>query len=155
MWTRFTVAAHRSADELARRYRAARDPVERSRGQMIWLRVSGRPLGEVAAVTGDSTRWIREVVRRDNADGVTALADQRHANAGAVPLLDAEGQAALEAALHEPPPDGGHWSGRQVAAWIARWRHRPPGSVAPARGSTIRRRCRGTRKPPTRRRTPP
>jgi hypothetical protein len=134
MWTRFTVAAHLSADELARRYRAARDPVERSRWQMIWLLVSGRPLGEVAAVTGYSTRWIREVVRSYNADGVTTLADQRHANAGAVPLLDAEGQAALEAALHEPPPDGGRWSGRQVAAWIARWLHRPPGSIAPARG---------------------
>jgi transposase len=134
MWTRFTVAAHLSADELARRYRAARDPVERSRWQMIWLLVSGRPLGEVAAVTGYSTRWIREVVRRYNADGVTALADQRHANAGAAPLLDAKGQAALEAALHEPPPDGGRWSGRQVAAWIARWLHRPPGAIAPARG---------------------
>ena len=62
MWTRFTVAAHLSADELARRYRAARDPVERSRWQMIWLLISGRPLREVAAVTGYSTRWIREMV---------------------------------------------------------------------------------------------
>ena len=134
MWTRFTVAAHLSAEELARRYRLARDPVERSHWQMIWLLVSGRPLGEVAAVTGYSTRWIREVVRRYNADGVSAVADRRHANAGAAPLLDAEGQAALAAALHEPPPDGGRWSGRQVAAWIARWLHRPPGSIAPARG---------------------
>src|SRR5918911_223137 len=133
MWTRFAVAAHLSADELARRYRAARDPVERSRWQMIWLLVSGRPLGEVAAVTGYSTRWVREVVRRYNTEGATALKDRRHANAGAAPLLDAKGQAALEAALHEPPPDGGRWSGRQVAAWIARWLHRPPGSIAPAR----------------------
>ena len=101
---------------------------------MIWLLVSGRSLGEVAAVTGYSTRWVREVVRSYNANGVTAVADQRHANAGAAPLLDAKGQAALEAALHEPPPDGGRWSGRQVAAWIARWLHRPPGSIAPARG---------------------
>src|SRR5919202_4987078 len=92
MWTRFVVAAHLSADELSQRYRLARDPVERSHGQMIWLLVSGRPLGEVAAVTGYSTRWIREVVRQYNADGVTALADRRHANAGAAPLLDAAGQ---------------------------------------------------------------
>jgi transposase len=134
MWTRFTVAAHLSADELSQRYRLARDPVERSHWQMIWLLVCGRPLGEVAAVTGYSTRWVREVVRSYNADGVTAVADQRHANAGAAPLLDAEGQAALAAALHEPPADGGRWSGRQVAAWIATWLHRPPGSVAPARG---------------------
>ena len=134
MWTRFTVAAHLSAEELARRYRAARDPVERSRWQMIWLLVSGRSLGEVAAVTGYSTRWVREVVRNYNAEGTAALQDQRHANAGAAPLLDAEGQAALAAALHEPPPDGGRWSGRQVGAWIATWLHRPPGSIAPARG---------------------
>jgi transposase len=134
MWTRFTVAAHLSADELARRYRAARDPVERSRWQMIWLLVSGRPLGEVAAVTGYSTRWVREVVRSYNADGAAALLDQRHANAGAAPLLNAAGQTALEAALQKPPPDGGRWSGRQVATWIAKWLHRPPGSIAPARG---------------------
>src|SRR5919205_1411073 len=134
MWTRFAVAAHLSADELSQRYRMARDPVERSHWQMIWLLVSGRSLGEVAAVTGYSTRWIREVVRSYNANGVPALADQRHANAGAAPLLDAEGQAALEAALHEPPPDGGRWSGRQVAGWMATWLHRPPGSIAPTRG---------------------
>src|SRR5919199_4881262 len=134
MWTRFTVAAHLSADELARRYRAARDPVERSRWQMIWLLVSGRPLGEVAAVTGYSTRWVRAVVRSYNADGAAALLDQRHANAGEAPLLNAAGQAALEAALQKPPPDGGRWSGRQVATWIAKWLHRPPGSIAPARG---------------------
>src|SRR5919205_1887353 len=94
MWTRFAVAAHLSAEELARRYRLARDPVERSHWQMIWLLVSGRPLAEVAAVTGYSTRWIREVVRSYNADGVSAVADRRHANAGAAPLLDAAGQAA-------------------------------------------------------------
>src|SRR5919205_835601 len=83
MWTRFAVAAHLSADELSQRYRMARDPVERSHWQMIWLLVSGRSLGEVAAVTGYSTRWIREVVRSYNANGVTALVDQRHANAAA------------------------------------------------------------------------
>src|SRR5512143_3513142 len=67
MWTRFSVAAHLGAEELAVRYRAARDPVERSRWQMLWLLVSGRRLGEVAAVTGYSSRWIREVVKRYNA----------------------------------------------------------------------------------------
>src|SRR5919205_3386353 len=99
MWTRFTVAAHLSAGELARRYRAARDPVERSRWQMVWLLVSGRPLGDVAAVTGYSTRWIREVVKAYNAQGPAALADQRHRNAGAAPLLDAAGRQALDATL--------------------------------------------------------
>src|SRR5512144_818262 len=91
MWTRFSVAAHLGAEELAVRYRAARDPVERSRWQMLWLLVSRRRLGEVAAVTGYSSRWIREVVKRYNAKGPDVLADQRHRNRGAAPLLDAAG----------------------------------------------------------------
>jgi hypothetical protein len=91
-------------------------------------------------VTGYTTRWIREVVRSYNADGVSAVADRRHANAGAAPLLDAAGQAALAAALHEPPPDSGRWSGRQVAAWITAWLHRPPGSIAATRGCEYLRR---------------
>jgi transposase len=134
MWTRFAVAAHLSADELALRYRTARDPVERSRWQMIWLLVSGRPLGEVAAVTGYSTRWVREVVRHYNEEGADALADQRHANAGAAPLLDVAGQQALAAALQTAPADGGRWSGRQVALWIARRLDRPAEAIAPDLG---------------------
>ena len=59
MRTRFAVAAHLSADELAARYRAAGDPVRRSQVQMIWLLVAGRPLAEVAEGTGYSTRWQR------------------------------------------------------------------------------------------------
>jgi transposase len=134
MWTRFAVAAHLSADELAARYRAARDPVERSRWQMIWLLICGRSLKEVAAVTGFSSRWIREVVKHYNATGAPALADQRHRNAGAAPLLDAAGQQALDEALREPPPDGGLWTGRKVARWIAEHLGRSPGAIPPKRG---------------------
>ena len=101
------------------RYRAARDPVERGRWQMIRLLVVGRSLREVAEVTGYSTRWVREVVRRYNEQGPDGLADRRHANPGAAPLLDAEGRAALEAALAEPPPEGGRWTCAKVAAWLA------------------------------------
>jgi Winged helix-turn helix len=140
MWTRFAVAAHLSADDLAARYRAARDPVERSRWQMVWLLVSGRPLGDVAAVTGYSTRWIRAVVTAYNAQGPAALADQRHRNAGAAPLLDAAGRQALDEALLEPPSDGGLWTGRKVARWIAERLGRPPGAVPPKRGSVYLRR---------------
>ncbi len=117
--TRFGVADHLGPEELAARYRAARDPVERSRWQMVWLLASGRALREVAEVTGYSTRWVREVVRRYNAEGPEGLADRRHANPGAAPLLDADGRQALEAALAEPPPGGGLWTCAKVAAWIA------------------------------------
>jgi transposase len=118
--TRFGVADHLGAEEVTVRYRAARDPVERGRWQMIRLLVAGRSLAEVAEVTGYSTRWVREVVRRYNEQGPEGLADGRHANPGAAPLLDADGRAALEAALAQPPPEGGRWTCAKVAAWIAR-----------------------------------
>ena len=143
---RFTVAAHLSADELAGRYRAASDPVQRSQLQMVWLLVSGRPLAEVAAATGYSTRWVREVVTRYNAAGPEGLGDRRHANRGGEPLLDAEGRAALTAALEEPPPGGGLWTGRKVAAWIAGRTGRE--RVAPQRGWDYRTRTGHSRQTP-------
>jgi transposase len=117
--TRFGVADHLGTEEVTAGYRAARDPVERGRWRMIRLLVSGRSLAEVAEVTGSSTRWVREVVRRYNAHGPMGLADGRHANPGAAPLLDAEGRRALEAALEPAPPGGGLWTCARVAAWLA------------------------------------
>lgn len=116
MRTRFAVAAHLSADELAVRYRAAGDAVERGHWQMVWLLILGRPL---TAVTGYSTRWVREVVRRYNERGPEGLGDGRHANPGADPLLDAAGQDALKTALAQPPPEGGLWTSVKVSRWIA------------------------------------
>jgi transposase len=115
----FGVADRLGLEELAVRQRAARDPVERDRWQMIRLLVAGRSLAETAEVTGYSTRWVREVVRRYNAHGPDGLVDGRHANPGAAPLLDAAGRAALEAALEQAPPEGGRWTCAKVAAWIA------------------------------------
>ena len=117
--TRFGGADHLGAAEVTVRHRAARDPVERGRWRMIRLLVAGRSLAEVAEVTGYSTRWVREVVRRYNETGPEGLADGRHANPGAAPLLDADGRAALEAALAQPPPGGGLWTCARVAAWLA------------------------------------
>jgi transposase len=117
--TRFGVVEHLDLEELTARYRAARDPIERGRWQMIRLLVAGRSLAETADVTGYSTRWVREVVRRYNERGPAGLADGRHANPGAAPLLDAAGRQALEAALAQPPPEGGQWTCAKVAAWIA------------------------------------
>ena len=117
--TRFGVADRLGLEELAARRRAAHDPVERDRWQMIRLLVAGRPLAETAEATGYSTRWVREVVRRYNERGPDGLVDGRHANPGAAPLLDAAGRAALEAALEQAPPELGRWTCAEVAAWIA------------------------------------
>jgi transposase len=113
------VAAHLSPADLGRRCRAARDPVERSHLQIVWLSGQGRSEREVAAVTGHSRRWIGTIMRRYDEAGPDGLGDRRATNAGAEPLLDADGEAALKAALAEPPADGGSWTGPKVAAWMA------------------------------------
>ncbi len=113
------LVAHLSTAELGQRYRAARSPVERSRLQIVWLLSQGRSEGEVARVTGYGRRWVDEVVRRYNEEGPDGLRDRRGGNAGAKPLLSGEDEAALRAALAEPPADGGLWTGPKVAAWMA------------------------------------
>jgi transposase len=112
------VAGHLNAAELGQRYRAARDRVARGHLQVVWLLVQGRSRGEVARIMGLSGVWVAEIVRRYNEAGPEGLGDRRRGNAGAEPLLDAEGEAALRAALAAPPADGGLWSGPKVAAWM-------------------------------------
>ena len=113
------VAGHLSATELGRRYRAARGRVERGHLQVVWLLVQGRGRGEVARVMGLSGVWVAEIVRRYNEKGPDGLGDRRRGNAGAKPLLGREDEAALRAALAEPPADGGLWTGPKVARWMA------------------------------------
>src|SRR3954462_8243904 len=113
------LAAHPSPAELGQRYRAARSPIERSHLQVVWLLSRGRSEREVAQVTGYGRRWVGEVARRYEEAGPDGLGDRRRGNAGARPLLGAEGEAALRAALAEPPADGGLWPGPKVATWMA------------------------------------
>ena len=113
------LAGHLSAEELGRRYRAARDRVERGHLQAVWLLAQGRSAAEVAGVMGYGGRWVAEIVRRYNEAGPDGLGDRRRGNAGARPLLDEARRAALAEALRGAPPDGGLWSGPRVAAWIA------------------------------------
>src|SRR5919202_2253226 len=112
------LAARLSPAELGQRYRAARSPVERSHLQIVWLLSRGRSAREVAQVTGYGRRWIAEIVRRYAEGGPDGLGDRRRGNAGAEPLLGAEGEAALRAALAGSPADGGLWTGPKVAAWM-------------------------------------
>src|SRR4051795_4910755 len=122
------LAAHLSPAEPGQRYRAARSPVERSHLQIVWLLSRGRSEREVAQVTGYGRRWVGEVARRYDEGGPDGLGDRRRGNAGARPLLGAEDEAALRAALSTPPADGGLWTGPKVAAWMA-GRLRPKGGA--------------------------
>lgn len=111
---------HLSTQELEERYREARDPVERTHYQIVWLLSQGKLTREVADATGYSPEWIREVSRRYNEGGAGGLGDRRHRNPGAAPLLSPEQQEELAEALSEPPEDGGMWNSRKVALWIER-----------------------------------
>src|SRR3954452_14753438 len=112
-------AGHLSAAGLGRRYRAARERVERGHLQVVWLLAQGRSRGEVARIMGLSGLWVAEVVRRYDENGPDGLGDRRRGNAGAKPLLGPEDEAALRTALAEPPSDGGPWTGPKVAARMA------------------------------------
>src|SRR3954468_14829052 len=110
------LAAHLSPAELGQRYRAARSPIERSHLQVVWLLSRDRSEREVAQVTGYGRRWGGEVARRYEEGGPDGLGDRRRGNAGARPLLGAEDEAALRAALAGPPADGGLWTGGEGGA---------------------------------------
>ncbi len=102
-------------------YRKASDPVLRTHLLMVWRMSVGDSIREVARMVGYSEKWVREIARRYEREGVKGLGDRRHANPGAKEraLLDEEGQAELRAALlEESPPGGGMWSGPKVARWI-------------------------------------
>src|SRR5919205_2928757 len=89
---------HLGSKELESRYRKARDPVERSHYQIVWLISEGRTTREVMEVTGYSRGWIQQLARRYNADGPGALGDRRHLNPGAKEraLLSGEQQEELQ-----------------------------------------------------------
>jgi transposase len=128
---RLKLINHLSLDELEQRYRDSSDPVARSQWQIVWLLQQGRPTAEVAQVTGYSTTWIYEIVRRYNADGADGIGDRRHHNPGATPLLSPALRVELEQLLQGPAPDGGVWSGPKVARWMSEQLGR---SVHPPRG---------------------
>ncbi len=127
---------HLSTDELQSRYRDARDPVERSHYQIIWLIAQGKSTSEVMEATGYTRGWIQQLSRRYNGGGPQALGDRRHLNPGGADraLLDPERREELSEALQGPPPDGGMWNSRKVAEWIEERTGRERGTVRAQRG---------------------
>jgi transposase len=127
MQARLELAEHLSIEELKARYRAARQPTERSRWQVLWLLAQGKKSEEVAATLGYSVGWVRALARRYNAQGVSAASDGRAGNPARTPTLDAAGQAELAASLDDAlaqrggadANEGELWDGAQVARWIS------------------------------------
>ena len=113
------VAGHLSVDELEARLRSARDPTATRHFQVIWLLARGHTIADVAAVTSFGRRWIEQLLARYNAHGPEALGDLRRRNGGVPSVLRPALLERLRARLTQPPPDGGLWSSRKVAAWMA------------------------------------
>ena len=116
------LSPHASTQELEHRYSKARNCVERSHHQIVWLLSEGKSTREVCEVTGYSPGWVHKIARRYNERGVEGLGgDRRHQNPGAKEraLLDEAAEAELLEALQGLPPGGGMWSGPKVARWMA------------------------------------
>ena len=116
---RIKLQEHLSLAELEQQYRQAKDPVERSQWQILWLLAKGSPSEQVAQVTGYSLNWIRQIAQRYNTAGVVGVLDQRHHNPGAAPLLSTDQQEELRALLQAALASENMWTGPQAAAWIA------------------------------------
>ncbi len=112
-------ARHLSVEELEDRFRAAKDVVERSHCQAIWLLAKGHTTSEVAELVALTPRWVNKLARRYEHEGAASLGDRRRRNAGGKPLLSAGDLDALRERLGRPPDDGGLWTGPKVARWMA------------------------------------
>src|SRR3954467_4809248 len=113
------VAGHLSVEDLEAGFRSARDPTAMRHFQVIWLLARGHTIADVAAVTSFVPRWIEQLLARYNAHGPEALGDLRRRNGGAPSVLRPALLECLRTRLTQPPPDGGLWSSRKVAAWMA------------------------------------
>lgn len=130
---RIPFVRHRTTNQIFRKYRACRHPVERTRWHAVWLlaRVDEpRTPAQVAALVGLSAVTVRDVLHRWNASGPAGLADGRKGN-GSAPKLTPRRRDALYAALRKRPPDGGLWTGPKVTRYVRdRWQV----SVGPVTG---------------------
>jgi transposase len=117
---------HLAVDELERRYRAAKEPHERSWYQILWLLAKGQTAREIAVSTSYSPYWIGQVAKRYNTQGPAGMINRQYTHSHrAAPLLSAEQLAELAEAVRGPAPEGDHWLGRTVAAWMSQKLGRP------------------------------
>lgn len=110
---------HFSSEELFEYYRTAKDAVERSHWQIIWLKSQGKTTPQIREVTGYCDDWIRAIIHRYNAHGADGVRDKRHDHPGPEPMLSDEEQQELARLLDTgKAPDGGPWTGPKIARWI-------------------------------------
>jgi Transposase and inactivated derivatives len=131
MAKRVEVKTDLTAEELHERYRQTKDAVERTHWHILWQMQEGKAPREVAELLGYTARWVRTVIQRWNSEGEAGIRDHRHEINVSKPLLSAEQQTELAAALQGTPEDGGLWNGPKVAKFMQRTLGR---EIAPQRG---------------------
>jgi transposase len=123
--TRLPIILHLPPADIFRRYRACRRGVEKTHWQLLWLLTRPeRPLApaQAAAQVGLTAVWARAILKRWNAAGPDGLADRRVGTCGGRGKLTTDQHIDLWAALQQPSPDGGLWSGPKVARYVRdRW----------------------------------
>src|SRR5579862_570108 len=110
---------HVPTTELSQRARHAPTLVEARRWQVLALIADGKTATEAATLVGLQEDYVGRVVRRYNREGPASLRDHR-LELVAPPrptLLTPEQQQELAAAVQEPAPGGGLWTGPAVARW--------------------------------------
>src|SRR5437762_14164159 len=113
------VADHLSVSALEQQYWSCTNVTAARHLQTIWLLAKGHEVAEVAATVSYAQRWVERLLARYNAQGPQALGDLRRRNGTSPSILRPDLLEKLKARLREPPPDGGLWTGRRVAAWMA------------------------------------
>jgi transposase len=139
------LAPHLAVDELARRYRAAKEPHERSWWQILWLLAQGYTAVEIAKSTDYSAYWIGQIAKRYNEQGPEAMHNRQHQAPGARPLLSHEQTRELATLVRGAAPEGDLWTGRLVAVWMGEQLGRP---VSTFLGCVYLRRLGGRRRTP-------
>jgi transposase len=123
--TRLPIVPHLTPDQIYRRYRACRTGVEKTHWHLIWLLTRPeQPLApaQAAAAVGLTAVWARALLKRWNTEGPAGLGDRRRGACGGRCKLTTDQRIDLWAALQQPPPDGGLWTGPKVAGYARdRW----------------------------------
>ena len=113
------VVGHLDLEELQAGYRRSEDVTLARHYQVIWLLAQGRTCSEVAELTSFALRWVEQLLARYNAFGPLSLGDRRRGNGAAPTVLTPQMLAALRERLKRAPDDGGVWTAKKVAAFMA------------------------------------
>src|SRR5258706_13250521 len=77
MARRIHLQPHLSVDDLERRYRAAKEPNERTWWQILWLLAQGHTATELSRAIGYRAYWIGQIANRYNKEGPGRMGNRR------------------------------------------------------------------------------